>query len=76
MKRGRSIGSKYKNLQTRKEVKRKNNSNEDVETLKELSDIIDFLSSRKIDQVPEIYENKEILFLTYIYITDNLFTYK
>jgi hypothetical protein len=42
MKRGRSIGSKYKNLQTRKEVKRKNNSNEDVETFKELSDIIDF----------------------------------
>ena len=42
MKRDRSIGSKYKNPRTRKGAKRKDNSNEDVETLKELSDMIDF----------------------------------
>ena len=42
MKRGRPIGSKYKNPQIRKGAKMKNNPNEDVETLKELSNIIDF----------------------------------
>ena len=42
MKRGRLIGSKYKNPQTRKGAKRKDNPNEDVETLEELSDMIDF----------------------------------
>ena len=42
MKRGRLIGSKYKNPQIRNGAKRKDNPNEDVETLKNLSDMIDF----------------------------------
>ena len=42
MKRGRPVGSQYKNPQTRKGVKRKDNPNEDVETLEQLSDMIDF----------------------------------
>ena len=42
MKRGRLIGSKYKIPQTRKGAKRKDNPNENVETLEELSDMIDF----------------------------------
>ena len=43
MKRGRLIGSKYKNPRTKKKgAKMKDNPNEDVETLKELSDMIDF----------------------------------
>jgi hypothetical protein len=42
MKRGRLIGSKYKNPQTRKGAKIKDNPDEDFETLEELSDIIDF----------------------------------
>ena len=42
MKRGRPIGSKYKHPRTRKGAKMKDNPNEDVEALKELSDMIDF----------------------------------
>ena len=42
MKRGRPIGSKHKNPQTRKGAKRKDNPNEDVETLEELSEMIYF----------------------------------
>jgi hypothetical protein len=42
MKRGRPISSKYKNPQIRKGTKRKDNPHENVETLKELYDIIDF----------------------------------
>ena len=60
MKRGRLIGSKYKNPQTRKWAKRKDNPNEDVETLKRVIWYIWFVSSRRTDQVPETYENKEI----------------
>jgi hypothetical protein len=39
---GRSIGSKYKHPRTRKGAKMKDNPNEGVEALKELSDMIDF----------------------------------
>jgi len=42
MKHGRPISSKYKKPRTRKGVERKDNSNDDVETLKESHDVIDF----------------------------------
>jgi hypothetical protein len=42
MKRGRPIGSKYKNPRTIKGAKKKDNPNEDVETLKESFDKIEF----------------------------------
>jgi len=42
MKRGRPIGSKYKNPRTIKGVKRKDSPNEDVKTLKESFDKIKF----------------------------------
>ena len=40
MKRGRPIGSKDKNPRTRKGAKSKDGPREDIETLKEFSDII------------------------------------
>jgi hypothetical protein len=42
MKRGRPIGSKYKNPRTIRGAKKKDNPNEDVETLKESFDKIEF----------------------------------
>jgi len=42
MKRGRPIGSKYKKSANNKRAKQKDNLNEDIESLKESYDIIDF----------------------------------
>ena len=42
MKCGRPIGFKYKSPRTRKGAKKKDNPNEDVETLKESFDKIEF----------------------------------
>lgn len=41
LKRGRSVGSRYKNSRTRKGAKKKDGTSEDVETLKESSGIIE-----------------------------------
>ena len=60
LKRGRPVGSKDKNPQTRKEAKRRDGPSEDVETLNESSDIIEISVPEETDQVPEIHENKEI----------------
>jgi hypothetical protein len=57
---GMSVGSKDKNLQTRKGATKKDGPSEDVETLKESSDIIDISVPEETDYVPKIHENKEI----------------
>jgi hypothetical protein len=54
------IGSKDKNPWTRKGAKNKDGPSEDIENLKEPSDIINISSLEEIDQVPETHENKEI----------------
>ncbi|XP_058733845.1 uncharacterized protein LOC131605515 [Vicia villosa] len=49
LKRGRPIGSKDKNPRTRKGAKNKDGPSEDIENLKESSDIIDISSLEEID---------------------------
>jgi hypothetical protein len=61
MKCGRPIGSKYKNPRTIKGAKKKDNSNEDVETIKESFELHWILSSRRTDQIPEIFEKERDL---------------
>jgi len=58
--RGRPVNFKDKNPRTRKGAKNKDDPNEDVETLKESSYIIEILVPEETVQVSEIYENKEI----------------
>ena len=60
LKRGRPVGSKDKNPRARKGAKTKDGPKENIETLKESSDIIDISVPEETDQVPEIHENKEI----------------
>jgi hypothetical protein len=60
LKRGRPVGSKDKNPRMRKGAKKKDGPSEDMETLKESSDIIDISVPEETSQVPEIHENKEI----------------
>ncbi|KAI5429946.1 hypothetical protein KIW84_034506 [Lathyrus oleraceus] len=60
LKRGKPISSKDKNPRTRNRAKNKDGLIEDIENLKESSDIINISSLKEIDQVPETHENKEI----------------
>jgi hypothetical protein len=60
LKRGRLVGSKDKNPRMRKGAKKKDGPSEDMEILKESSDIIDISVPEETSQVPEIHENKEI----------------
>lgn len=56
---GQSV-PKIKILEQENELKRERWPSEDVETLKESSDIIEISVPKETDQVPEIHENKEI----------------
>ncbi|KAK2375011.1 hypothetical protein QL285_075932 [Trifolium repens] len=60
LKRGRPVGSKDKNPRIKKGAKNKDDPSEDIETLKECTNIIDVSVPEETDQVPENHENKEI----------------
>lgn len=60
LKRNRSVDSKNRNRQIRKETKRKYDPNEDIITLKASYDIIDILVLEYTNHVYVIYEYKEI----------------